>query len=119
MWEYLTASYDIEFNVKFLPKGMPAGAAFDVRPTVRVDSHKKQRIGAVITASAGVVQLIWDNGFSRFRNKTLKFRAHKLNGKVPNFGTIIEVKTQFGEGTLLECNLQKGTFTVDIGDADA
>ena len=114
LWEYATRSYDIEFSVKFRPRGTEEGNEVVVRKPVRVEAHTHNRIGAVVTCTPGVLILGWNNSYSRFRNKQLTYKVSRCKGCVP-LNTPLRVRTPFGDGTILEYHHERGTFLVDVG----
>ena len=66
-WKFKTEENDISYSVNFGNKVLVQNQ--------RVDCHSRPVEGSIICASAGVYVLSFDNTFSRFRSKLVKYKV--------------------------------------------
>ncbi|KAF1330355.1 hypothetical protein FI667_g5075, partial [Globisporangium splendens] len=73
-WKFSTAQYDISFGVKFLRECDGDDSEWeDVVPLQRCASHEQEQSGKFEAPTAGTVVFTWDNSYSRFRQKRVRF----------------------------------------------
>jgi phosphatidylinositol/phosphatidylcholine transfer protein len=75
-WEFRTVSRDIGFRADFISAN---GDTVSVEPDTRPQSHKINVRGSYAAPSAGTLQLTFDNTFSRWTGKTVKYKVDIVN----------------------------------------
>eukprot|EP00455_Lapot_gusevi_P040784 TRINITY_DN4653_c0_g5_i2.p2 TRINITY_DN4653_c0_g5~~TRINITY_DN4653_c0_g5_i2.p2 ORF type:complete len:190 (-),score=53.68 TRINITY_DN4653_c0_g5_i2:55-624(-) len=74
-WYFKTVAHDIGFGVKFIPdvaEGEEAVADVVIAPK-RLPAHEYAIQGTYQSAQAGTLHFEWDNTFSYFKSKTIKY----------------------------------------------
>ncbi|XP_071943543.1 FYVE and coiled-coil domain-containing protein 1-like [Antedon mediterranea] len=73
LWEFKSSPKSVAFAVLF--QGMSEGAAIEeLIPLCRCNSHREAIQGELTTKQAGTYTLVFDNSFSRFTGKIVKYR---------------------------------------------
>lgn len=94
-WSF-TCSNDIGFEAHFRAADGQVSRAW---PHGRLQAHKQEQHGRFVAASPGVLELTFDNSFSRFRGKAvqLSWSVRAAAGLAPGSGC----STPYGDGVVL------------------
>lgn len=79
-WVFATRTLDIDFQVEFLGdySDSKGGKPEVIIERKRLDTGKKVHRGVLVTNKAGIYRLTWDNSYSWFTEKFLRYRIYAL-----------------------------------------